>query len=444
MRTWLLVLAAGCTDYNIQTEVPVSGGDDTDEVAAAAGDIVVTPASLSWVLSGEPESQEVSVENAGDAPLTVSSWLDGGGAFVLDEAWSDRALAPGEQAVLLVWAQAVGAGTLELRSDDPDEPVVEVLLGATEAAVENTPPGPPTVAITPSAPAEEDALLCEVVEAPADPDGDAVSLRFDWTVDGVPWAGATGSTAESGDTIDRADTREGQVWTCTVTPSDGTEDGEPGSDTVTIGGSLLTPCLVAWYPLDGDAADLIGGNDGVVMGGAGAAADRHGGSDALGFDGRDDYVEVSHAAAVTIGEDATISLWFRAEPHADVASQMIIDKTAASDYSLDLLDGGSLRWRERADGAFQGIEDSSDWLDGNWHHVAIRKEGSARELLVDGARVGTMDVGSAVDSSANPLIIGAGGTPYTNDDYQLLGAVDDLRFYDCAVGDDVLDALLAE
>ncbi len=66
-------------------------------------------------------------------------------------------------------------------------------------------------------------LVC--LPAAADPDGDALSWRFAWAVDGAPYAGPLGRTHLPGDTVPPEHTRNGQRWTCTVTPLDGATAG---------------------------------------------------------------------------------------------------------------------------------------------------------------------------------------------------------------------------
>jgi hypothetical protein len=108
-------------------------------------------------------------------------------------------------------------------------------LPVTSAAVEvlDSAPEAPVVGIDPPDPANSDALVCEVQVAAPDADRDTLSYAFAWTVDGVPFAGAT-TTVLTGDTVVADHTEPGQVWTCTVTPDDGEESGPTDSDSVTI------------------------------------------------------------------------------------------------------------------------------------------------------------------------------------------------------------------
>jgi hypothetical protein len=102
---------------------------------------------------------------------------------------------------------------------------------ASPVTVVNKVPITPSVALEPSAPDQGvDDLVCTYTE-PGDVDGDAVTYAIVWRLDGALYAGAT-DTNVLGDTIEAADTTDGDVWTCHVTPNDGFEDGGYGTDEV--------------------------------------------------------------------------------------------------------------------------------------------------------------------------------------------------------------------
>jgi hypothetical protein len=98
--------------------------------------------------------------------------------------------------------------------------------------VANSPPTPPSVSITPEAPAAAvDDLVCAVSEPSTDDDLDAVNYSISWSRDGEAFT-ATIDTAVPGDTIPGHVTLAGEDWSCSVTPTDGTDVGDPGMATV--------------------------------------------------------------------------------------------------------------------------------------------------------------------------------------------------------------------
>ncbi len=111
----------------------------------------------------------------------------------------------------------------------------------------NSAPTAPLVLIEPQEPLPDESLLCTVDSASSDADGDTVSYSASWDVDGVAYA-ATSTTLYSGDTVPAGVTLYGEVWTCTLTPDDGLENGPAGTDSVEVSCQLYE-----WYDdLDGD------------------------------------------------------------------------------------------------------------------------------------------------------------------------------------------------
>ncbi|MCK6524859.1 hypothetical protein L6R49_25940, partial [Myxococcota bacterium] len=111
--------------------------------------------------------------------------------------------------------------------------------------VGNIAPSAPVVAIEPDAPVAGSAFQCLVVEAASDGDGEELLYSIAWTRDGVAFTDNI-TTSLPGDTVPSGVAVAGEVWTCTVTASDGDEEGEAAIATVTIsawtGPRLFTPC----------------------------------------------------------------------------------------------------------------------------------------------------------------------------------------------------------
>jgi hypothetical protein len=123
--------------------------------------------------------------------------------------------------------------------------------GDTGTTSGNAAPNGLAVVITPASPGPDDPLNCTITTPAVDPDGDTVSYRYAWTVDGAS-AGITAATVAS--TV----TEAGQTWTCTVTPTDGTLDGASASASVEI----VSTCdrRAADVYGDGEDSDCDGGD----------------------------------------------------------------------------------------------------------------------------------------------------------------------------------------
>ena len=95
-----------------------------------------------------------------------------------------------------------------------------------------TKPSAPTLLIAASS--TSDDVFCEITQESQDPEGNSVTYTFSWEVNGNLHTGSTTTTTYSGDTIPASQTQSGEVWTCSVTPNDGTEDGFVAIESVTI------------------------------------------------------------------------------------------------------------------------------------------------------------------------------------------------------------------
>ena len=92
----------------------------------------------------------------------------------------------------------------------------------------NTAPTAPALAVWPEAPRSGGVdVECSIAVESVDLDGDPVV--YDWL-----WESNDGRTI-SGAELEGASLEEGEEWTCTVTPDDGTEDGPSASIAVTVG-----------------------------------------------------------------------------------------------------------------------------------------------------------------------------------------------------------------
>jgi len=107
--------------------------------------------------------------------------------------------------------------------------------GMASAEIVNSPPGAPTLALSPDPPTETlDGLRCDIVAPSEDADGDLVTYQVAWQLDGVDWAGSVETDSEAGDTLPVSALDEEQVWRCVVTPEDGIEAGTSAAVETTV------------------------------------------------------------------------------------------------------------------------------------------------------------------------------------------------------------------
>lgn len=95
----------------------------------------------------------------------------------------------------------------------------------TVTTVLNSAPTPPTARVSPTpAVVGRDGLTCEVVLPADDPDGDGVTYRATWQVDGQEFLGSVTETHHPGDTVPAAALEAGEHWSCTLIASDGEDE----------------------------------------------------------------------------------------------------------------------------------------------------------------------------------------------------------------------------
>jgi formylglycine-generating enzyme required for sulfatase activity len=113
--------------------------------------------------------------------------------------------------------------------------------------VGNAKPVVASVTLTPETPTKATALSAAPA-APSDADGDVVTLKYAWAVNGTVVDGQTGPSLAT------SFFNKGQVVTVTVTPNDTKEDGAPVTASATIGNSAPTApvATVTANPLDAD------------------------------------------------------------------------------------------------------------------------------------------------------------------------------------------------
>ncbi|HCH64559.1 MAG: hypothetical protein CL927_04090 [Deltaproteobacteria bacterium] len=120
------------------------------------------------------------------------------------------------------------------------------------ATVANTPPTAPVVLVDPEGAVTDDDLVCIIDTPSADADGDAINYAISWERDGAEWSGAVSDGANVGDTIDSADTSDGEEWVCTALPNDGDDDGASATDDETV-----LPSQVTFDILDADLLNQL-------------------------------------------------------------------------------------------------------------------------------------------------------------------------------------------
>jgi len=222
-------------------------------------DIAVTPASHDFGTKalGSLSNQTFTVSNNGTDNLTVGSVAVANPLAapfsIVTDGCSGQTIPPGGSRTLTVrfspTAKSSFSDSFNIPSSDPDTPTVTVSL---TGAVLNAAPTAPVVDVTPNSPTTTADLVCSIITPSTDSDNDTVTYTYQWHKGGVLQAALTTNTVAA------ASTAKGEVWKCAVTPNDGTVNGSPGEDQVTIQNSAPTAPVAAVTPESPDGTvDLV-------------------------------------------------------------------------------------------------------------------------------------------------------------------------------------------
>ena len=155
------------------------------------------------------------------------------------------------------------------------------------------------------------------------------------------------------------------------------ESATDWGDGGTSGGVSVPDGLVAWWPGDGHANDIVGGHHGILRNDITFAPGMVG--EAFSFDGDEDYFVVGDDPDLNPGlGDFSVDFWL---------------KTESSDIRRFIMQKGRFgvddRWRIAItqDGIIGG--GTTPVNDGQWHHVAVVREGTTNKVYVDGQLDGT-------------------------------------------------------
>lgn len=205
--------------------------------------------------------------------------------------------------------------------------------------------------------------------------------------------------------------------------------------------------LAAWWPLDGNAKDIIGGHTGILVGDWSFARGWVGKGAMLEGRRAGIYVHDSPDLNFGPGVDFSIEAWTRPlDAQTSFGVMDIVDKREAPDlfrshgYELDVRNGKlSFQIADSLKAAYLSWEENGpDLRDGAWHHVAVTVERASTtgvKLYVDGRVIATFDPTPAQGdlTTAQPLLIGMHPSyPYYDGNFH--GGIDEVSLYKRALG----------
>jgi len=181
---------------------------------------IESPTDGGYVNEGETFTFEATVSDDNDAPNSLALMLESS----IDGTIFQGAADPDGELHFNINDLSLGDHSLTLSATDRDGFVGEAVI----AFEVNSPPGQPVIHVEPSEPgADEDISVVIDSDAP-DADGDTLTYRYTWFVDGEVATGYVDAT------LPASATTKGEVWLAEVQAADGRAVGGLVSDSATV------------------------------------------------------------------------------------------------------------------------------------------------------------------------------------------------------------------
>jgi hypothetical protein len=202
----------------------------------------------------------------------------------------------------------------------------------------------------------------------------------------------------------------------------------------------LVPSLVAFYPADGNANDVVGGHNGTLVDGTYGSGFK-GTDQAFLLDGINDYVQVPNASTWNFGsKDFTINLWanFNALRPDDLAHpQAVFVGHDEGPFNVDkwffAYGGGDLNFHinsPQTGPIFLALAPFTPTL-GQWYNLQVTRKHDTYTIFVNGTAVSSQSDSHPIPDANAPLTIGEAESPPGN--FFMNGRLDEVRIYDKAV-----------
>ncbi len=392
----VLIAPTITTQPQSRTNIP---GTTATFTGAASGS---TPIGYQWRLNGTPLTDGGRISGSATGTLTISSvQVSDAGSYTL------------------VATNSVGS--------------------ATSQAATLTVPAPPTIT---TQPAGATVMSGTTVGFSVSATG-AQPLGYQWRFNGANISGATAT----GWTVTNAQPTNAGGYSVVVSNLAGSVTSTVATLTVIVPTDCFAapPGLVGWWTGDGNANDIVGGNNGILESGATASGVGEVGG-AFTFDGVSSYVQIADNAALR-PTNLTVEAWVQfaaldspGSGTAPAGDQYIVFKQNSQQGNFEGYDlsktrvNGSDVFRfmvSSSSGESALVLSSTLVTTGVWYHVAGVRGPNTTQIYVNGQLEAQTNVDFAQDYGTLPLFFGTSGESYW--DQKLDGMLDEVSLYNRAL-----------
>ncbi|QJE98939.1 Calx-beta domain-containing protein [Luteolibacter luteus] len=202
--------------------------------------------------------------------------------------------------------------------------------------------------------------------------------------------------------------------------------------------------LRAWWKLDDGSGTNADDSTGRLQDGTVSGASWVGGlsGNALDFDGSDDGLLVGTSAAVTGSGDFSLAAWVKVDPGSPLGTVIQQREPGASghqgEYVLNVNANGTVNFFVYNNDQHQfDLTTTATLNDGQWHHVAAIRSGTAGRIFLDGVEAAS---GSGAIQPLLPRAV-AVGYDHRDNNKHFDGSIDDVRIYERALSSAEIDSL---
>jgi hypothetical protein len=196
--------------------------------------------------------------------------------------------------------------------------------------------------------------------------------------------------------------------------------------------------MISWWPGDGNASDIQGGNNGTLQGGATFASGEVG--QAFSFNGTSAHIEVPDSPSLNPTNQITIDTWVKTSSDSRQGLVSKLNQSFSSpdgSYDLTIVNASLVEFFVNGAGY---LRPAASVCDGQWHHLAGTYDGNTMSLYVDGALAGSTSASGAITQSTRPLYLGAELRDNADSGF-LNGQLDEVEIFNVALSGNQIAAI---
>jgi hypothetical protein len=207
--------------------------------------------------------------------------------------------------------------------------------------------------------------------------------------------------------------------------------------------------LVSWWPGEGNADDVIGTNNGTLVGRVSYAAGEVG--QAFSFYGTSGYVSIPDSPSLDICVSSiTVEAWIKVNQSGANSDWKGIVTKGNSSWQLQGTSGAkTVTFGVTGASPNSDLQGSRNVNDGQWHHVAGVYDGTNMFLYVDGTLDVSQPATGLISQDSSPMCLGANATAYVpscycnEPGYFFNGLIDEASIYNRALSASEIQAIYA-